>query len=172
MAAIILNEDSGKPIPLEPEIPIDVGRGPRFDIDDRHLGSNPSLLHEKNLPQNKEVEVHNGDTVYLLAHKYPFKVILPNDDETKTASVEPQGDKYYYDDTNQDEYQTQKPSLSQIQRDSEVSGTDTEKEEEEEIEDEDRKNRMDENEEFIDDGWLSSESSLLGGESWGDEDDK
>ncbi|KAG2221713.1 hypothetical protein INT45_002751 [Circinella minor] len=75
------------------------------------------------------------------------------------------GEKYYYDENNMDEYQTQQPSISRysIEGDEYYSlGNELTSDEDEPVGDGNSDNGSD--------GWVSSESSLLGGERWTDDD--
>ena len=69
-------------------------------------------------------------------------------------SVVGQGSRYYYDDFNADEYQTQQQaSLLQVNIDESEYTTTSDDAQEEDSDS---------------DGWMSTESSLLGGEKWDD----
>ncbi|KAM3586787.1 hypothetical protein VKS41_001844 [Umbelopsis sp. WA50703] len=83
---------------LEPDVPVIVGRGEKFDIHDRtvsrkqiqlealsdgrcfaeRLSENPSLLGTKLLPLKKKVEVKHNDIINLLPGKLPFQLNLPH----------------------------------------------------------------------------------------------
>ncbi|KAI9244715.1 hypothetical protein BDA99DRAFT_610097 [Phascolomyces articulosus] len=191
--ASLHDETNNQYYPLEPEVTLIIGReNPQFNLGHDHrvgrrqielnlvedgscfvkrLGTNPSLLGTKLLPRNCEIQVYDGDLLKLI----PVIFILPNsrnpEDRDRNAVIPPtvptpiEGEKYYYDENNMEEYQTQQPpsmaqnSLDFQQDDNEEDNTTTDEEE--------AKAKQNEEEEESD-GWITTESSLLGGEDWSD----
>ncbi|KAI7853991.1 hypothetical protein BDC45DRAFT_569538 [Circinella umbellata] len=142
----------------------------------KRLAVNPTLLNGKALPKDSEIQVYNGDIIELIPNTLPYKFCLPGkmnqclelDDVVipPTAPTAMPGEKYYYDENNMDEYQTQQPSMGRysIEGDEYYSpGHELTSDEDEPV--------GDGNSDHGSDGWVSSESSLLGGERWTDDDD-
>ncbi|KAI8139354.1 hypothetical protein BJV82DRAFT_626940 [Fennellomyces sp. T-0311] len=178
--ASLKDETTGRVYDLEPNVPFIVGRGKQIGLDHpqlsrnqlelnllddgrcfvKRLSSNPSLLRGKMLPMHHEIQVDDGDIIELLPNELPFKVCL----ETAAQDLYPpstvqRGNPYYYDDSNMDEYQTQQQPSVFPSVDVDESGYETTGDEEQEDDSES-------------DGWLSTESSLLGGEEWDDDQEK
>ena len=106
---------------------------------------------------------------------FPYKFCLPDEINQRpeqdivippTVSTAMPGEKYYYDENNMDEYQTQQPSTTQYS----VNADEYDSPGHEQTSDEDEPVGG-ENDDNGSDGWVSSESSLLGGERWNDGDD-